>query len=358
MTIVDVAREAGVSYSTVSRVINNNAHVLPETREKVLNAMMRLGYVVNQQARSLRGGRSQVIGLLVPDVGNNYVGEIIRGIDAELAAHQYDLMLYTTHRRKTKESTYVATITRGMADGLLLLLPTNAREYMESLQQQQFPHVLIDYQHVDNPLTSTVQSTNFRGAYDAMTYLIGLGHRRIGYIIGSQEMQCSLDRLDGYRAALSDAGLPEDPDLIFPGDFFRPPGYAAANHFLSLDDPPTAIFAANDLSALGVIDSVIQHGLRVPEDISLVGFDDIIEAGHVHPGLTTVRQPLEDMGRTAARLLLKRLSNPDLPGERVEMETELVIRESCAPVRRRLGIAPGNSGDTDSLLAGNSSPGI
>ena len=123
-TIVDVAREAGVSYSTVSRVINNNAHVLPETREKVLNAMMRLGYVVNQQARSLRGGRSQVIGLLVPDVGNNYVGEIIRGIDAELAAHQYDLMLYTTHRRKTKESTYVATITRGMADGLLLLLPT------------------------------------------------------------------------------------------------------------------------------------------------------------------------------------------------------------------------------------------
>ena len=114
MTIVDVAREAGVSYSTVSRVINNNAHVLPETREKVLNAMMRLGYVINQQARSLRGGRSQVIGLLVPDVGNNYVGEIIRGIDAELAAHQYDLMLYTTHRQKTRESTFVFNLTRGM----------------------------------------------------------------------------------------------------------------------------------------------------------------------------------------------------------------------------------------------------
>lgn len=340
VTIVDVAREAGVSYSTVSRVVNNNAHVLPETREKVLNAMMRLGYVVNQQARSLRGGRSQVIGLLVPDVGNNYVGQIIRGIDAELAAHQYDLMLYTTHRRKIKESAYVATIARGMADGLLLLLPTNAREYMETLQQQQFPHVLIDYQHVDNALTSTVQSTNFQGAYEATHYLINLGHWRIAYIIGSQEMHCSLDRLAGYRAALADAGLPEDPDLIYAGDFFRPPGYAAANHFLSLEEPPTAIFAANDASAFGVMDGVQQHALRVPEDISVIGFDDILEAGHVHPGLTTVRQPLEAMGRTAAQLLLKRLNNPDLPGERVEMATELVIRESCASVSQNMGIAP------------------
>jgi LacI family transcriptional regulator len=340
VTIIDVAREAGVSYSTVSRVINNHTHVLPETRERVLNAMMRLGYVVNQQARSLRGGRSQVIGLLVHDIGNNYVGQLIRGIDAELAANQYDLMLYTTHRRKIKESAYVATITRGLADGLLLVLPTNAREYLETLHQQQYPHVLIDYQHVDSPLTSTVQATNYRGAYDATRYLIELGHRRIGYIIGSPEMPCSLDRLAGYRAALADAGIPEDPNLIYQGDFFRTPGYAASQHFLSLDDPPTAIFAANDLAAFGVMDGILQRGLHVPEDISLIGFDDIWEAGHVHPGLTTVRQPLEEMGRTAARLLLERLNNPDLPGERVEMPTELVIRESCAPVRHQMGIAP------------------
>jgi LacI family transcriptional regulator len=335
VTIVDVAREAGVSYSTVSRVVNNNDHVRPETREKVLNAMMRLGYVVNQQARSLRGGRSQVIGLLVPDVGNNYIGEIIRGIDAELALHQYDLMLYTTHRRKLKESAYVATITRGMADGLLLLLPTNVKEYMESLQQRQYPHVLIDYQHVESDLTSTVQATNWQGAYDATRYLIELGHRRIACIIGLQEMQCALDRLAGYWAALADAGLPEDKALIYPGDFFRPHGYTAANQFLDLDDPPTAILASNDLSAFGVMDAVLNRGLRIPEDVSLIGFDDIPEAGHVHPGLTTVRQPLEEMGRTAAQLLLKRLNNPDLPGERVEMETELVIRDSCAPRRTR-----------------------
>lgn len=331
VTIVDVAREAGVSYSTVSRVVNNYEYVKPETREKVLTAMMRLGYVVNQQARSLRGGLSHVVGLLVPDVGNNYIGAIIRGIDAELAANQYDLMLYTTHRQKTRESTYVATITRGMADGLLLLLPTNVEAYMASLQQQQFPHVLIDYQAVDNQFTSTVQSTNYEGAYAATSYLIELGHRRIGYIIGLQEMQCSLDRLDGYRAALKDYGIEYDARLVQEGDFFRSQGYEAARRLLQLDQPPTAIFAANDLSAFGVIEAVRNGGLSVPEDVSVVGFDDIWEAEQVHPGLTTVRQPLEEMGRLAAQILLNRLEDPDLPGRRVELPTELVIRDSCAP---------------------------
>jgi LacI family transcriptional regulator len=331
VTIVDVAREAGVSYSTVSRVVNNYEHVKPETREKVLNAMMRLGYVVNQQARSLRGGRSQVIGLLVPEVGNSYIGAIIRGIDAELAASQYDLMLYTTHRQKTKESTYVATITRGLADGLLLLLPTNVEAYMASLQRQQFAHVLIDYQHVDNDLTSTLQSTNWQGAFEATNYLINLGHRRIGYIVGLKEMQCSLDRLAGYRAALEAHGIDYVPELVYMGDFFRTQGYEAARQFLALPHPPTAIFAANDTSAFGAIEAVRGEGLRVPDDISVIGFDNIPEAAQVHPGLTTVRQPLEEMGRLAVQILLNRLDDPDLPGERVELPTELVIRESCKP---------------------------
>jgi LacI family transcriptional regulator len=333
VTIVDVAREAGVSYSTVSRVVNNYEYVKPETREKVLNAMMRLGYVVNQQARSLRGGRSQVVGLLVPDVGNSYIGAIIRGIDAELAANQYDLMLYTTHRQKTRESTYVATITRGLADGLLLLLPTNVEAYLASLQQQQFPHVLIDYQHVASDLTSTVQATNWRGAYEAISYLIALGHRRIAHIIGLKEMQCALDRLQGYRDALAAHGIPYDPDLVYAGDFFRPQGYEAAHRFMGLPRPPTAVLAANDISAFGVMEAVTRLGLRVPDDVSLIGFDDIIEAQQVHPGLTTVRQPLEEMGRVAARILLRRLDNPDLPGERVELPTVLVERDSCLPPR-------------------------
>lgn len=336
VTIIDVAREAGVSNSTVSRVVNNSDLVKPETREKVLNAMMRLGYVVNQQARSLRGGRSQVIGLLVPDVGNSYIGTIIRGIDEQLAASQYDLMLYTTHRRKTKESTYVATITRGLADGLLLLLPTNVQAYMESLQAQQFPHVLIDYQNVENNWTSTIQSTNWQGAYDAMQYLIELGHRRIGYVIGQQEMRCSLDRFAGYRAALADHNIPFDPALVYEGDFFHSEGYHAASKFLQQSPRPTAIFAANDISAFGVIEAIRNQRLSIPEDISVVGFDDVPEAAQVHPGLTTVRQPLAEMGRLAVQMLLKQLENPDLPGKRVELPTELVVRESCRAICSQL----------------------
>ncbi|MBN1566195.1 MAG: LacI family DNA-binding transcriptional regulator [Anaerolineae bacterium] len=335
VTIIDVAREAGVSNSTVSRVVNNSELVKPETREKVLNAMMRLGYVVNQQARSLRGGRSQVVGVLVPDVGNSYIGEIIRGIDAELAANQYDLLLYTTHRRKTKESTHVATITRGLADGLLLLLPTNVQAYMESLQAQQFPHVLIDYQAVDNKWTSTIQSTNWQGAYDATQYLIELGHRRIGYVVGLREMQCSLDRLAGYRAALADYAIPFDPALVYYGDFYLPEGYDATTTLLQASPPPTAIFAANDLSALGVMEAIRSHGLSIPNDISVIGFDDIPDAAQFHPSLTTVRQPLEDMGRLAVRTLLKRLANPDLHGERVELPTELIVRNSCKSVNHK-----------------------
>jgi LacI family transcriptional regulator len=332
VTIIDVAHEAGVSNSTVSRVINNSAQVSPRTREKVLNAMMRLGYVVNQQARSLRGGRSQIVGLLVPDVGNSYIGEIIRGIDDELATHQYDLMLYTTHRRKTKESTYVSTITRGLADGLLLLLPTNVAAYMESLQAQQFPHVLIDYQAVENTWTSTIQATNWQGAYEATQYLIELGHRRIGYMVGLREMQCSLDRLAGYRTALEDNGISFDPALVCNGDFFLSEGYRAATVLLQTSPPPTAIFAANDISALGVMEAIRNQGLNIPKDISVIGFDDIPEAAQVHPSLTTVRQPLEDLGRLAVQVLLKRLANPDLPGERVELPTKLIVRESCQPV--------------------------
>ena len=148
VTIIDVAQAAGVSYATVSRVLNNDPHVAPDTRDRVIRSVTRLGYTVNQQARTLAGGRSHVVGLLVPDLGTGYIGEIIRGIDEELSAAQYDLMLYTTHRRKTKESVYVSSLTQGMSDGLLLVLPRDPAEYLTSLRQRHFPYVLIDHQGI------------------------------------------------------------------------------------------------------------------------------------------------------------------------------------------------------------------
>ena len=344
ITIIDVANEAGVSYATVSRVVNNKGSINPETREKVLRAMAKLGYVANLQARSLAGGRSHVVGLLVHAIDTAYIGEIIRGIDEELANANYDLMLYTTHRRKIKESTYVSTLTRGLADGLLLVLPRNHTSYIETLQRRNFPYVLIDHRGIDQD-GPAVGVTNWQGAYDATSYLIELGHQRIGFITGALDIGCSLDRLEGYKAALKEHQLPFDPELVQEGDFLQPRAYACTNELLSLTNRPTAIFASNDISAFGAMEAVREYGLRMPEDISIIGFDDIPQASNVHPALTTVRQPLEEMGRKATQMLLQYLSSAKTEVEKVQLPTKLIIRESCQPPKtsaKQLAVATQN----------------
>ena len=327
ITIFDVAREANVSYSTVSRVINNKG-VSADKRERVLRAMAELGYVANLQARSLAGGKSNIIGLLVHSLTVEYFGEIARGVDEALAAIQYDLMLYTTHRRKGRESAYVTKLTRNIVDGLLLVLPRNAEAYLETLRQRRFPHVLVDHQGVSFDVPS-VGATNWQGGYDGTRYLIELGHRRIGFITGDMALGCARDRLAGYQQALSDAGLPADPTLMREGNFFQPQGFICANELLDLAHPPTAIFASNDVSAFGAMEAVRNRGLRIPEDVSVLGFDDTPQAAQVHPALTTVRQPLAEMGKTAVELLFTYINEPDAPVKRIELPTELIIRQSC-----------------------------
>lgn len=328
ITIIDVAREAGVSYTTVSRVINGKDHIKPDKRERVLRAMDRLGYVANQHARSLAGGRSQVIGLLVPDLGSSYIAEIVRGIDQALQPVNYDVVLYTTHRRLVKESAYVASLSRGLADGLVLISPTDPEMYLSTLQDQNFPFVLLDHTGT-NLMGRSVGATNWQGAYDATRYLIDLEHRRIGFISGRPDLPASTDRLAAYQAALRDAGLSVEEGLICQGDFNQPSGYRGAMMLLALEKPPTAIFASNDLMAFGAMEAVREHGLRIGHDISVVGFDDIPQAAHVHPPLTTVRQPLFEMGRAAADMLLQHIQDPAHPFTRVELETQLVVRDSC-----------------------------
>lgn len=351
VTILDVAAEAGVSSGTVSRVLNNDVHVRPETRQRVLEAMERLGFVANRQARSLAGGRSNTIGVLVPDLGTGYIGEIIRGIDAELSLHGLDLVLYTTHRTASKEANYVANLASGMVDGLLLVLPRNPADYVGNLTQQKFPFVLIDHQGTGRDCPA-VGATNWQGAYEATEYLIKLGHTRIGFITGSMDLGCAVDRLAGYRAALRTYHIPEDPNLIYEGTFFQPDGYAGACAFLDLPDPPTAIFASNDVMAMGVMDAVRNRGLRIPDDISVIGFDDIPQASLVRPALTTVQQPLEKMGRVATQMLLDLLQHPDRAAERIELPTKLIVRESCQPLSASakaaytsIAIAPSSVGE-------------
>jgi LacI family transcriptional regulator len=338
VTIFDVAEKAGVSHSTVSRVLNNKNNVNAKTRERVLQTMTQLGYVSNVSARSLAGGSSHVIGLLVDHLNTGYMGEIIRGIDEALEEHNYNLMLYTTHRQKSKETAYVTRLTHNFVDGLILIVPRNEKAYLETLQQRKFPYVLIDYQGYNRHVPSVI-TTNKKGGYDATSYLIEIGHRRIGFITGEMAYGCSPERLAGYQAALADHGIAFDAELVSEGNFLQPQGYRCAQHLLSLPKPPTALFVSNDVMAFGAMEAARDLGFRIPDDLSIIGFDDVPQAAHVHPTLTTVCQPLVEMGRSAAILLLKYIAHPFAEIERVELSTRLVIRDSCQTPR--LSLPPG-----------------
>ena len=334
ITIHDVAAEAGVSFGTVSRVINNDVHVKKETREKVWGVVKRLNYVANRQARSLAGGKTNSIGVLVPDLGTGYIGEIVRGIDAELSLADMDLIVYTTHRTPTKEANYVTNLASGMVDGLLLVLPREPQDLIATMQEFRFPFVLIDHQGTDEDCPA-VGAANWSGGYSATEYLIQLGHQRIGHITGSMDLGCAVDRLAGYRSALKTYHLDESPELVYEGDFAQPDGYEGALALMDLPNPPTAIFAANDVMAMGVMDAVRTRGMRVPQDISIVGFDNIPQASLIRPALTTIHQPLEKMGRVATQILLNMLEDPENQKTRIELPTQLVIRDSCGKLRKK-----------------------
>jgi LacI family transcriptional regulator len=262
-----------------------------------------------------------------------YAAQVLFGVDDELSALGYDLMVSTTHNRRTKESTYVRTLTQGIADGLLLLLPEDSQGSLQALRERHFPYVVIDHQGFDS-FSPTVVASNQRGAHEATAYLLCLGHRRIGFIAWTAKTSSAFERLEGYRAALAAQNVPFDPALVSAGNFVQPDGFVAAQKLLDLDPPPTAFFAANDESAFGAIEAIRSRGLTIPGDLSIVGFDDIPRAAYMFPPLTTVRQPLIDMGRAAARLLLTYIQEPERAAERVVLDTQIVLRESCAPPRR------------------------
>ena len=330
VTIYEVAREAGVSTATVSRVINDRRHVREATRQRVEEAMARLGYVANRQARGLAGGRSKVIGLLVYELGSSYFNQVIRGIDAATAEIGYDLMLYTTHARSESEAQHAAELASGNVDGLIFVLAVEIENYVDRLRRQGVPFVLLDHDR-DVPGSTFVTAANRRGARDAIDYLIGLGHRRIGFVTGTPGTSPARERMAGYRDALREAEIPFDPALVVKGDFLEQRGTEATQELLALDPRPTAIFTSADTAAFGAIKAARAAGLKVPRDVSIVGFDDIPESSLVMPQLTTVRQPLQEMGATAVRLLRRLMDEPDTTPRRTELLTELVIRDSAGP---------------------------
>ena len=330
ITIVDVAKDSGVSYSTVSRVLNGYEFVKESTREKVLASAKALGYVANQQARSLAGGRTNIIGLLVPTLDMGYVATIARGVEEALGSTDYDIMLYTTQRQREKEARYAKMIANGMSDGLLLLAPAYMDDYVDNFIDNEFPYVMVDQEDPEYR-SSTISVTNWQGAYQATEHLIRLGHQRIAHIAGIMSMSSAQQRLEGYREALARYDIPFDENLVIVGNYLQENGVRATHQLMELDNPPTAIFAANDMMAFGAIEVAMSRDLRIPEQLSVIGFDDVPQAMYSYPKLTSVRQPLTQMGHTATRLLLSIIDNPEQKAQHITLSTELIERDTCAP---------------------------
>lgn len=329
VTIFDVADAAGVSYSTVSRVVTGQKQVATGTRARVEAVMAELGYVADLRARSLAGGKTRMVGILTAELASLFVTEIVKSIDIELSQRGYDLILCTTHVLDKSEREYVAQLTNGLVAGLVILLPSAQRFYLPALQARNFPHVMVDFDELDER-SMIIRSANLDGAYAATNHLLELGHRRIGFVTGDKSLSSGRERVDGFRAALKDAGQELDPALIVGGDWSDESGYRAGLDLLQRPDRPTAIFAANDVMALGVMRSAHELGIHVPSQLSLVGFDDIPEARLLTPALTTVRQPLAEIGRLATQLLVDGMEQGAMHPRVFELPTELKIRQTTS----------------------------
>jgi LacI family transcriptional regulator len=362
LTIQDIARLAGVSKATVSRVLNHKPDVDPTTRERILHIMQEQGFVPSITAAGLAGGRPRIIGVLVPSLIWPFIPEIVQGVAEYVERSSYELILYSL--------SYAAGETNGngsgknlgdrsaavdrildarLTAGLVAITPGPSARHLTQLHDQGFPVVLIDDQGLPTS-APWVGADNRIGAYQAVRHLIDLGHRRIAHIKGPASYQCSQERYQGYCQALTEAGLHPDPTLVVQGDFEIGSGRVAARQFFSQADRPTAIFAANDHMAWGVLEVAENLTLRVPEDVAVVGFDDMPTSVHKRPSLTTVSQPFHHMGVRAAELLLGLLESPRpvpmytgtpsylkssfFPSAyaepmRILLETKLVVRESC-----------------------------
>jgi LacI family transcriptional regulator len=332
----DVARLAGVSRATVSYVINNrtdgNVRISEETRCRVLEAVEELGYRPNVLARSLRQGQTHTIGMIVPDNTNPFFAEVARGVEDTSFEQGYSVILCNSDSDLDKELLYTNVLAEKRVDGILFVAVGMSAERICVLQERRMPVVVVDRDLPDVAVDS-VMTANERGGWLATRHLIELGHRRIGCIAGPSDVTPSAERVTGYRQALREAALPVEEGLIMRGDFQYESGYQAARQLLSMDDPPTAVFACNDLMAIGTISAAVELGRQVPADLSVVGFDDVPLASFANPALTTVVQPKYEIGVVAATMLLERMQDPDRPPQRKMLDTELVVRQSTAPIR-------------------------
>ncbi|MCX7747293.1 MAG: LacI family transcriptional regulator [Clostridia bacterium] len=326
VNIYDVSKRAGVSVVTVSRVINNLSSVREKNRQKVLQAMKDLNYHPNAAARSLARGKTGLIGVMVPNINDYFFNGVVGAINDYLEEHGYFLALsiMSKNREGNRErGTYLFQEDR--VDGLIILSPVHEDEYIVELKRKKIPFVLLDNQQ-NHPSVSSIIVDNYKAGYDATKHLLELGHTKIGHIMGQEIFLSSKERERGFREALTEVGL--TPHVAERGEFTTESGYLITKKWIEENTLPTAIFAADDYMAYGAIDALKIKGLRVPEDVAIVGCDDQFFSSEFHPTLTTIRQPAEEIGRKSVETLMKLMKGELKRSVTLKLEPQLIIRES------------------------------
>lgn len=329
VTIAQVAAAAGVSVPTISRVLNGRSGVSAEKREEIERLLVEHGY--ERRARHDRGG---LIHFVITDLDTQWAMTLLRGAEAEATRLGFDLIVKTTHGSPVGTPDWVDHVVRRGTSGVVLVVSELSDTGREELESVHVPIVLVDPVGTGPQSSVTVAATDWAGGRDATEHLIGLGHRRIGFITGPLSEECHRDRLDGYRAALLRAGIEPDPELVRNGDSLISGGLRQTPALLRLAEPPTAIISGSDEQAYGVCKVAKEAGLAIPDDLSVIGFDDVELCQWVTPQLTTVRQPLEQMAREATRIVIELAKGGTRPNQRIELSTSVVVRESTAPPRR------------------------
>ncbi|MFI6874642.1 LacI family DNA-binding transcriptional regulator [Streptomyces sp. NPDC050400] len=326
VTLAEVAQKAGVSISTVSKVLNGRQDVAAPTRVKVERLLERHSY-----RRTTRAAReAPLIELVFHELDSIWAMELIRGVENVAKAHQASVVLTESGTRHAPDPEWIEGVMQRRPRGVVLVFSALPAEVKARLRSRSIPFVIVDPAGGPEPDVPSVGSANWNGGLVATRHLLEMGHRRIGIITGPDDMLCSLARLDGYRSALSMAGIQAAPDLVRYGDFHVEGGFKRALELLDLPEPPTAVFAGSDLQALGVLEAARVRELRVPQDLSVVGYDDVPVAQWASPALTTVHQPLREMAEEAVQMLM-RLSVQEPVTTRLELATSLVVRKSTAP---------------------------
>ncbi len=328
-SFIEIAKMANVSIATVSRVINNTGYVKKETREKVINVIEKLGYQPNEVARNLKKGKTDLIGFIVSDISNSFFTGLAKGIEGMISREGFNLILCNTEDSLEKERIYIQGLRERRVEGIILA-PIGRYEVYQSMLTFKKPHIVLIDNYPSGLDIDAVITDNINGAYLLTKYLIELGHIRIGIITGPLNQLTGIERLEGYKKALKEFNVEVREELIQEGDFKFESGYLLTKKLLSLDPVPTAIFATNNLMSIGAMIAIKEMGLRIPDDVSLVAFDDIDLLPLVNPPITVMSQPTEKMGAAAAELLLKRIEGKgDKKREKIVLESAFIERASC-----------------------------